>query len=67
MIAVSTLKLFNVTQAAKKLKLSVRRVQQFCEQNRLGQKVGESYIIPEDELETFRKTARIPGRPKKSA
>lgn len=60
----SAIPLVSVEEAAEKLKLSVRRVQQLCEGKRLGQKVGQVYVIPENELKAFAKKPRNPGRPK---
>lgn len=63
----STMSLFTVKQAAQRLGVSVRRVQKLCEADRLGQKVGNTYIIPEDELRKFSKIPRPAGRPKVDA
>jgi excisionase family DNA binding protein len=62
-MSVSTLDLLNVTQAAELLGLSAERVGQFCREGRIGQKVGERWVIPRDELEQFRKIPRQTGRP----
>lgn len=59
----STMPLVSVEEAAAKLKVSIRRVQKLCEDGRIGQKVGNIYVIPEDELRAFSKVPRKPGRP----
>jgi excisionase family DNA binding protein len=62
----STMPLLSVAEAAERLKLSKGRVQQFCKAGRLGQLVGDIYVIHEDELKKFAKQPRQPGRPKSS-
>lgn len=52
-------------QAAKRLGLSTVRVQQFCHNGRLGQRVGSRYIIAPDDLVEFAKIPRYPGKPNK--
>jgi predicted site-specific integrase-resolvase len=52
-------------EAAKKLGISIRRIQQFCRSGRLGQKVGRDFIIDESSLKKFQKIKRRVGRPKK--
>lgn len=59
-----TMPLLSVEQAAKKLDLSVTRVQQLCKGGRLGQRVGRTYVILEDDLKRFAKLPREAGRPK---
>jgi hypothetical protein len=52
-------------QAANILGVSVRRVQQLCRSGRLGEKVGDRWLIGGD-LEDFARIERPPGRPKKA-
>jgi len=61
-MSMTSLPLVNCEQAAKYLGLSSVRVRQFCLEGRLGQKVGNQYIISRDELEQFAKIPRDPGR-----
>ena len=56
-------RLYSVSQAARLLRLSERRVAQFCQAQRLGQRVGGRYIITGEELARFAKQPRKPGRP----
>jgi excisionase family DNA binding protein len=52
-------------QAAVVLGVSPARVRVLCRSKRLGRQVGvRNYVIPEDELEEFKKVVRPPGRPK---
>lgn len=60
----STMPLLSVVQAANRLGLSKGRIQQFCKEGRIGQLVGDVYVIHEDELKKFAKQPRKPGRPK---
>lgn len=62
-MSVSTLDLLNVTQAAEVLGVSSERVGQFCREGRLGQKVGDRWVIPRDELLQFARIPRRRGRP----
>lgn len=62
----SAIPLVSVEEAADFLGVSKRRVQKLCEDERLGQKVGSVYVIPEDELRAFAKVKRYPGRPPQS-
>ena len=57
------MKLLDVTQAAEYLKVSPQRIRQFCGAGRLGQKVGNQWIITESELEEFAQKPRPPGVP----
>lgn len=63
----STIPLLSVVEAAKQLGLSPRRIQKFCEEKRIGQKVGDVYVIPEDELRKFARQERQPGRPRQKS
>src|SRR5688572_20063169 len=57
-------RLFSVREAASILKLSERRVRYLCAEGRLGSKVGSSYVIQMEELESFSSLLRKPGRPR---
>ena len=63
-MSVSTLSLVSVIEAADFLGITTERVRQFCREGRLGQQVGDRWVIPEDELKQFAKIPRPNGRPK---
>src|SRR5262245_36564375 len=51
-----------VPQVAKELGISARRAQQFCQEGRLGRRVGpKHYVISREELDEFKKLPRKPG------
>ena len=47
-----------VTEAASRLGLSSIRVRQFCQEGRIGEKLGPLWIISEQELRRFAKKPR---------
>lgn len=47
--------LLSTIEAAEVLELTRRRVQKFCEEGRLGFRVGGRYAIPFEELRRFKK------------
>jgi excisionase family DNA binding protein len=49
--------------AAELLKVSQVRVRQFCQEGRIGQKVGDRYLILRDEVLQFLRKDRPVGRP----
>jgi excisionase family DNA binding protein len=53
-------------EAAEELGLTPQRVREFCQQGRLGRRVGRQWVITREELERFKQTPRPPGRPRKS-
>ena len=55
--------LLTVPQAAELLGLSDVRVRQFCQQGRLGKKIGPLYLISQRELRAFSDKPRLTGRP----
>lgn len=57
-----SLRLFDTKTAAEKLGVSERRVRVFCEEGRLGTRLGGRWVITEAELRTFK--PRPTGRPK---
>ena len=59
----SGVKIVPVSTAAYELNVSVRRVQQFCEEGRLGSKVNGNPVITRAELDAFKEIPREPGRP----
>ncbi len=57
--------MLTVSEAAKELNLSPRRIHDFIKSERLpAEKFGSYYLIKKDDLELVRE--RIVGRPKKS-
>ncbi len=61
------MKLLNTSEAAAELGVSVRRVRQLIDEEKLSaQKVGRDYAIQENALEsvkTYGKAGRPPGKP----
>jgi len=49
-------------KAAEILEVSVERVEQFCREGRLGQKVGNRWLIHPEDLKRFAKIPRPTGR-----
>jgi excisionase family DNA binding protein len=62
-MVVSSEKYLSTKDAAKLLKVSQVRVRQFCQEKRIGQKVGDRYLILRDEIEQFLRKDRPSGRP----
>ena len=58
------MKLLDTKAAAKRLKVSERRVRFFCKKGRLGTRVAGRWIITEEELRMFQRYPK-PGRPPK--
>jgi len=59
---------FTTTEAAVVLQVDPSRVRLLCQRGRIKTiKVGNTYAIPEDELERFAAVDRRPGRPRKDA
>lgn len=62
---ISNMNLLSLKEAAEKLGVSARRVNQLIDEGKLpAQKVGNSYVISESDLENV-KTYGKPGRPAK--
>ena len=59
------MELLTVKQVAKELGLSENRVREFCQEGRLGEKVGHQWIITRAELEEFKQIPRKRGNPRK--
>ncbi len=60
------MELLSVKQAAKELGVSGNRVREFCQEGRLGEKVGRQWIITRAELEAFKQIPRKRGAPRKN-
>ena len=56
---------YSTSKAAQFLGLSETRVRQFCQEKRIGRKIGNSYVITQDELLEFAKNERPTGKPPK--
>lgn len=54
-----------VDEVAEELELTPQRVREFCQQGRLGRRVGRQWVITREELEAFKQIPRPPGRPRK--
>lgn len=63
----SNLPILSPQEAADELGVSLSRVHQFCQKNRLGQRVGGVWIISREELDEFKRTPRYPGKPRENA
>lgn len=55
---------YSTKQAAELLGVSPNRIRALCQQGRMGQKVGWSWIITETDIE--RNRIRRPGKPPKT-
>lgn len=62
-MSVSSLPLLSVNEAAEFLGVSPERVRDFCREGRIGQRVGDRYVISQDELRIFAQIPRKRGRP----
>lgn len=56
------MKIYSAKEAAEILEVSADRIRALCQAGRMGQKVGWSWIISEQDIE--RNRIREPGRPK---
>lgn len=63
MIEMSVNNLLTTTEAAEQLGISPRRVAQLCSEGRLGNKLGDRWVISQEELRQFEKIPRQTGRP----
>ena len=55
-----------VDEAAEIIGVSSVRIRQFCQDGRLGEKLGNHWLITEDDARDFAEKERPQGRPKKS-
>lgn len=56
--------LLSIPQAAARSGLSRSLLRRYCQQGRIGSKVGGRYVIDADELDIFVKVPRPQGYPK---
>jgi hypothetical protein len=61
---VNTDKLLSPSKAAPIMGVSTRRVHKYCEEGRLGLRIGRHYYIPMEQAKTFQPKAN--GRPPKN-
>jgi len=54
---------YTTAEAAQYLAVSQCRVRQFCEEGRLGEKIGRNWAITAAELAAFARRKRRPGNP----
>jgi hypothetical protein len=54
-------KIYTVSQAAQRLDLSAVRVRQFCQEGRIGRKLGNLWVIDSNELQRFARQKRPVG------
>ena len=58
---------FTTTEAAAVLHIDPSRVRLLCQRGRIKTiRVGNTYAIPDDELDRFAAIARQPGRPRRA-
>lgn len=60
------MELLSVKEVAEELGVSENRVREYCQEGRLGGKVGRQWVITREELEAFKKIPRRHGAPRKS-
>lgn len=53
------------SQVANELGITETTVRRYCNEGRMGTKIGRQWLITRDELDRFKKSRREPGRPKK--
>lgn len=53
-------KLYSASEVAEILDVTVRWIRRLCEDDRLGQLLGNRWVITEKEVETYRKSGRPP-------
>jgi excisionase family DNA binding protein len=57
----------NTAEAAKRLGLSIRRVQTMIQRGQIvAKKLGRDWVIEEKDLRAFAACPRVPGRPRKT-
>lgn len=58
------MELLSVKEVAGELGVSENRVREYCQEGRLGEKVGRQWVITREELEAFKKIPRKRGAPR---
>ncbi|MAU01483.1 MAG: hypothetical protein CL608_30450 [Anaerolineaceae bacterium] len=59
------MELLSVKEVAGELGVSENRVREYCQEGRLGEKVGRQWVITREELEAFKKIPRKRGAPRR--
>lgn len=57
--------ILTVSEVAEELGITEVTVRRYCQQGRLGEKIGRQWLITRSELDEFKKNRRGPGRPPK--
>lgn len=60
----SSLVLHTCAEAAVLIGVSPIRVRKFCQEGRLGQKIGDQWLITDEEIRLFKQIPRKRGRPR---
>lgn len=63
-MATGTTELLTPEDVAARLRIRESLVRRYCQQGRIGRKIGDRWFITPEELREFRKIPRHPGRPK---
>lgn len=61
-MSMASLDMLSTSEAAEALDLTEGLIARYCREGRLGQKVGNRWVIFRQELEQFEKIPRKPGR-----
>lgn len=59
------MELLDIKHAAAELDIAVVTLRLYCQQGRIGTKVGTQWVITRTELEAFKAMPRLVGRPRK--
>ena len=60
------MKMLSLKEAADELGITVSTLRPYCQDGRIGTKVGNQWVITRAELEEFKAKPRKVGRPSKS-
>lgn len=55
---------YSTAEAAEALGVSERRIRALCGEGRMGRKVGDTWVIVDEEIKEYKETRRAPGRPR---
>lgn len=59
------MELLSVKEVAEELGVSENRVREYCQEGRLGEKVGRQWVITRAALDEFKKIPRKRGAPRR--